>query len=448
MTTYCALTPIPTRAELSAIFAGPELSLKLPSLPTFPKPFFGSINDPETSIEHWIHDACQNAQMTMLAFLLDLLPPLPKFPVPPYNIDIMGALKMDYEAIKKGIIEFLKSLYPEWPLKGGSFFPVQIPEVDLAHTISNFMIEAGKMIIEKIQTLLQPFIDIAKLLTQGAFPSLTLPTIPTMDEITLLLKIPGDYLEFGWAKIPKPPYTKKKITMNDVNIPKWTAGVMGDLVSAVIKILTDYIKSLFDLIGGFIPPFPHLCVDTETGLFIHMGPWTLASSTDVTSGVQISPPTDLNDKIRPWTAGNSWQIGDVYSVKQGETYRYFRVNEAYTPRKFIIFPSLTYLTSGPAPYVGPPSATTPAPWDYTEDYIPAPIPVKQEFDGDAKFCTEVFPAKGTLILDSAGVITGVNITDGGSGYLSQPRIRLTGPGGSKKGTAIINNGVIKQIIVE
>ncbi len=69
MTVKCAINTIPTKAELKVIFAG----IDLPSLPTFPKPFFGDVNDPEMENDHWFQEFCQNAYAAVIGWIIDQL---------------------------------------------------------------------------------------------------------------------------------------------------------------------------------------------------------------------------------------------------------------------------------------------------------------------------------------------------------------------------------------
>lgn len=263
--TRCFKNPFPTQAELAAWFAG----MDLPSLPTFPKPFFGGVNTPQFSVEHWIREL-QNSQMAII--LLELWKKVCDF----LSLDWVELLPFDLQGLGLKISDFITGNYEKIVAAikkaiaaGNEFFiglfgDSKVPDIEIWQWVQNMYVKMIKALYDAVMYYIQPIIDLIKDLFQVdiAFPSF--PTLPTLDEIRAKLRL-GNPMKFdGFPEFNF--FSGGAFKWPSVQFEKDVTAVFMELLMKVIKPLVEWFESIAEWIGAISIPKP--CVNSETGISV------------------------------------------------------------------------------------------------------------------------------------------------------------------------------------
>lgn len=256
MVTKYAQSVLPTKAEITQLISALTAEVpnfELPDLPTFPKPFFGGINSPELSTDHWIQEFCANASVNVIGFIIDKIKsiaqsflgvtfdiPFPNFPG--VNFSLGDIIDKNTTKISVAIKSYAASL-------PSPFSNITSPDIAAWHFLQNLVVEGIKSIISTITSSLSPIISAISAIEL----SITAPTIPTFPT-SFSISIP----------------TTNKIIAPSINNPKAITGAMIEALADMIQPLIQFMEDLAALAS--VPLLmPHLGVSTETGLSIHFG---------------------------------------------------------------------------------------------------------------------------------------------------------------------------------
>lgn len=269
MAMKCTAIIIPTFDDLLLAFNG----IDMPALPTFPKPFFGSVNVPEIALKHWIVEL-QNIQFGAVLLLvwqkiagflgLDWEALLPDIPGIALKISdfISGNYTKIVATIKAKLVSGPLPMFPS-PLFGS----ISVPDIEIVHMIQELYRNSIKALFDLIISKLKPVIDLIKQLFNADIGLPTFPTLPTSDEIKEKLKAAfssNGSLQFpGFPDIPFPKFSP--INMPDVQLVKEIPKILLDLMVSLLKPLIDFIKTITQFIGAI--SFPKLCADS-TGMTV------------------------------------------------------------------------------------------------------------------------------------------------------------------------------------
>lgn len=262
----CFKTPFPTQAELAAWFAG----MDLPSLPTFPKPFFGDVNAPFFSLSHWIREL-QNTQMAIILLELwkkicnflsldweALLPSLPNLPDIKISDFILGKFDKITAAIRKAIADGVAFFV-------GLFGNVNIPDMEIWQWVQNMYLKAVTMLFDLIMEKIQPIIDLIGQIFEIGIDFPSFPTLPTLDDIRAKLRL-GNILNFdGFPEINW--FSGGTFKMPSVQFEKDIPAIMMELLMQIIKPLVEWIESIAAYIGSIT--LPKICVNSISGVAVN-----------------------------------------------------------------------------------------------------------------------------------------------------------------------------------
>lgn len=264
----CLTMTLPTYDDIAKAFS----NIKLPSLPTFPSPFFGMLNAPTIALQHWIAEI-QNLFyggmiMTVLKSMsnllaLDLSKLIPKIPGLG-DVSIVDFISGNYTKIKTAIISAIKnkitaftSLFP--PLFG----TLHMIEVEIAHMIQTIFTMAIQTIVSIVVGLVQPIINFIAAIGP-IIAGIKIPTIPSMADIAsklaavMKLKLPSITFP-GFPAITLPSFGT--IMAPYMAMIKAMPMILMSMLIAVIKPITKFIDDIAAFIGGF--KWPKLCVNTS-----------------------------------------------------------------------------------------------------------------------------------------------------------------------------------------
>ncbi len=139
-----------------------------------------------------------------------------------------------------------------------------MPDVSMWQILQDGVANLFKSIIDSIMSLVGPLLDALGAIF-GVHPfNLGFPGVPTIPSIP-------SWEELKAMAIPRMP--KKNTNSPDVDLPKMIGEVLLEFIAAMITPLFDFVVTLLEILSAFVAVAkpPHLCSDSETGIFVHLG---------------------------------------------------------------------------------------------------------------------------------------------------------------------------------
>jgi phage-related protein len=271
------LTPVlPTMSDIEKTFS----NIRLPSLPTFPQPFFGNLHIPDVELQHWItevqHLFYGGLVMSVLKpivslLALDLVKIIPKIPGLG-DITILDFLAGNYQKIKMAIeyaikhqVQAFLSLFP--PL----FDQLKTIPIQIAHMIQMTFSTAIKDIIDIITSLSSVVVSTISSITQGAtvIAQLVKVTIPDVQKIMtgVLSSVQNKLQHFSFPGFPNISFASLgKIVSPYMQAIKSMPMIMMNLMIEMMKPMVKFVDDIASFIGGFV--WPKLCIDPVRGFYL------------------------------------------------------------------------------------------------------------------------------------------------------------------------------------
>jgi len=268
----CLSQILPTFPDIQVGFAG----INLPGLPTFPKPFYGTVLIPSVVLPHWIvelqntfYAGLTTQILAKIAGLLglnyaSLIPAIPGL-----SVTILDFIAGDIAKIKAAIMvagPAFTSLFPK-PLFG----IVSAPDIEIAHLIQATYTTAVKSVVDVITSLVSTVTSFISNTFHVSIPGVTLPTFPTTTAIVAAIeaaiptipKIPSASFMMPSLTFPGfPPITIPSfgvIYAPGIQAIKMVPMIMIALVIGLLNPIVSFVNSIASYIGGFT--WPKLCVD-------------------------------------------------------------------------------------------------------------------------------------------------------------------------------------------
>lgn len=271
----CLIKTFPGYDDIAKAFS----NIKLPSLPTFPKPFFGadsgsSVNSPTIVLQHWIAEI-QNlfyggmimSVLKAIANLLslDLSKIIPKIPGLG-DVSIVDFISGNYTKIKNAIFSATKnkdssvtSIFPQM------FGAIHMIGVEIAHMIQTIFTMAIQTIVGIVVSLVKPVIDFIAAIGP-VIAGIKIPTIPSLSDIRNKLassdKKSTSITFPGFPAITLPSFGP--IVAPVMVMIKAMPMILMSMIIEVIKPISKFIDDISSFIGGF--KWPKCCVN-QSGFY-------------------------------------------------------------------------------------------------------------------------------------------------------------------------------------
>ena len=259
----CLTQTLPTYSNITTGFSG----IKLPALPTFPKPFFGPVISPTMITPHWTVEV-QNSFFSNLSTQIlseicgllgisysSLIPSIPNLP----GITIADFISGNVAAIEAAI----KSAGTAFTSQFQSMTPIYAPAVEMAHMIQATFSSQVKAIVDLIIGQISAVASFIHSLTSGSV-TIPIPPIPTFPSPSSITSAINAAMKLGTPTVSFPGFPP--VTFPDfgsIHAPSMQAVKAVPMVVADLTIgLLQPVESFVNSISTWMPyTWPKCCVN-------------------------------------------------------------------------------------------------------------------------------------------------------------------------------------------